>query len=53
MAKKVKKTKRSGIQKVTDTDKVVMDCMVAIAKTNERIDRLVEAIDKSKKVKGL
>jgi hypothetical protein len=54
-AKKTEKkepVKRSGT-KVVPAPKVPMEILTAIAKTNERIDRIVAAISNSKSVKGM
>ena len=59
MAKKTVKKKANGDEKVrsacraVSTEDAFMECLNQIAKTNNRIDRIVSAIDKSKSVRGL
>ena len=54
MEKKVVKKKDIGINKVLVALKAdIIDMRTEITKTNQRIDRIVSAISKSKSVRGL
>jgi len=50
--KKTKKTVNYD-QQIEDLTDLILKAAISITETNKRIDRIVSAIDKSKKVTGL